>query len=412
MTAMAAPQTYGSTVRPVGRTGTPRYRIRQRQRIAVIGHRSPAMATVRGRGRLSSGHDARGTRGKRPSGGCRRVATAGLVVLSAGGGSDLLSTSSSGSDTTTRPPGPAPRRPPSPSTARSPSPSRSSPAPMPTFGGAPIKSASGWSPTILVAPIPTSLVGKVTFYTDGVHTLLGPAGLDLRPGGAGRLRTGLPGVDDHPPPSPGRPARRCPPPRTRPVGGHRRPGRDHAGPLPPERSRSPDLGRTDPGAEGVFATYATTGTDAGVDLVCPFFTIPSWQVAVGRVLDEQAGRGTHQRPHPGRHRGGRPRRRGRATSPPPAARRPYRGRALPPGPFRHLVRRPERGGRVVRVVDPSLCPTVLSDFEVREFPVPPGRRPPPGSTSPMGTGGTSRPTATDAGNGTSGAVPVTLRGLG
>src|SRR5580700_10924771 len=32
----------------------------------------------------------------------------------------------------------------------------------------------GWRPSILLAPIPTALVGKVEFYSDGVHTLLGP----------------------------------------------------------------------------------------------------------------------------------------------------------------------------------------------------------------------------------------------
>lgn len=33
----------------------------------------------------------------------------------------------------------------------------------------------GWQPSILLAPIPTALVGKVQFYSDGVHTLLGPS---------------------------------------------------------------------------------------------------------------------------------------------------------------------------------------------------------------------------------------------
>ena len=41
--------------------------------------------------------------------------------------------------------------------------------------GAPLES-QGWKPSILLAPIPTALVGKVEFYSDGVHTVLGPVG--------------------------------------------------------------------------------------------------------------------------------------------------------------------------------------------------------------------------------------------
>jgi hypothetical protein len=36
--------------------------------------------------------------------------------------------------------------------------------------------SDGWLPTILLAPIPTGLVGKVEFYSDGFHTVLGPTG--------------------------------------------------------------------------------------------------------------------------------------------------------------------------------------------------------------------------------------------
>jgi len=46
----------------------------------------------------------------------------------------------------------------------------------PSYGGSAIKASSGWHPSIMVAPVPTSLVGKVTFYSDGVHTLLAPSG--------------------------------------------------------------------------------------------------------------------------------------------------------------------------------------------------------------------------------------------
>src|SRR5664279_3657953 len=45
-----------------------------------------------------------------------------------------------------------------------------------TGGGGGTTSTRGWNPTILLAPIPTALVGKVEFYSDGAHTVLGPTG--------------------------------------------------------------------------------------------------------------------------------------------------------------------------------------------------------------------------------------------
>ena len=102
--------------------------------------------------------------------------------------------------------------------------------------------SQGWKPTVLLAPIPTTLVGTVEFYSDGVHTVLGPTGWSCAqtPGNLGA--TGLavypPGVPD---PS--------------------------------------ALGVPPAGAEGIFATFDTTGHARGIALVCPFFTLLKWQQA-------------------------------------------------------------------------------------------------------------------------------------
>jgi hypothetical protein len=101
-------------------------------------------------------------------------------------------------------------------------------------------SSSGWKPTILLAPIPTALVGAVEFYSDGVHIVLGPtgwscsqtttsgsvSGLAVYPGGAAR----------------------------------------------PNLTAPPAVG-----TQGIFATFTGTAHVQGVAMVCPFFLVPSWQ---------------------------------------------------------------------------------------------------------------------------------------
>ena len=87
--------------------------------------------------------------------------------------------------------------------------------------GVPLASC-GWRPSILLAPIPTALVGKVEFYTDGTHTLLGPDGWTCSQSAAAPGATGLvvfPSNDPDPPTTPTPPA----------------------------------------GTQGIFATFATTG---------------------------------------------------------------------------------------------------------------------------------------------------------
>lgn len=149
----------------------------------------------------------------------------------------------------------------------------------PAYGGVPIKSRSGWNPTILVAPVPTSLAGKVTFYTDGLHTLLGPSGWTcslVTPGASTgssssttTTTTGGFGTTTTTTTVPGDTSGQSA-------------AIDAAGATtlavyPPNDPVPPLSGAPTPGSEGIFATYATTGTPAGIQLVCPFFVIPSWQ---------------------------------------------------------------------------------------------------------------------------------------
>jgi len=229
----------------------------------------------------------------------------------------------------------------------------------PAAGGAVIKPLNGWSPTILLAPIPTSLVGKVTFYTDGVHTLLGPTGWTcglVAPGPAG----GATGSTV---------------PATTSVAGQNGAIAAQGGTTlaiyPSTTPTTPTTGTPAPGAEGIFATYATTGSDAGVDLVCPFFAIPSWQ-------SQSAGCST-AKPF------------GETTT----VLTPDVTEATDPAGVVGTLAGSGGQGAVTGVVlfpqvpsavsygsplpvaaescslsDTALCPTILSDFDVRELPVP------------------------------------------
>ena len=302
------------------------------------------------------------------------AAAAGLVVL-AGCGSSLLDTSTSttaGTTTSTAPGG----------TTATTVPVNGEVAvafPVvactdPAYGGSAVKSSSGWNPTILMAPVPTSLVGKVTFYTDGLHTLLGPTGWTCAlvtpgtspsspSGSSTTTSTGYGATTTSPTASPAATSG-----QSAAIGAK---GATTLALYPPNDPNPPTSGAPEPGAEGIFATYATTGSDAGVFLVCPFFAIPSWQSqASGCTTTKPPGELTN------------------ALTPDVTA------VADPDGVVGNLA---ASGGQttVTGVVlfpqipsaisygspiavaaescsleTPSLCATVLSDFEVREFPVP------------------------------------------
>jgi hypothetical protein len=195
----------------------------------------------------------------------------------------------------------------------------------------------GWKPSVLLAPIPTALVGKVEFYTDGTHILLGPEGWNCSswsasPGAAGLVVY----PSNNPAPAPNTPAQA--------------------------------------GDEGVFANFDTTGRTAGIAAVCPYFMIPNWQKQqakctgspptgeqaamptpdVASVTDPTGVTGTLEGsggPHP------------------------VSGVVI----FPQLVPAVTNGSSVAiaqescSLVESTLCPTVISDFEVREFPIPTGR---------------------------------------
>jgi hypothetical protein len=301
------------------------------------------------------------------------VATAGLVVLT-GCGSSLLDTSTSttaaGTPTSTGPGG----------TTTTTVPVNGEVAvafPVvactnPAYGGSAVKSSSGWNPTILMAPVPTSLVGKVTFYTDGLHILLGPSGWTCAQVTAG---TSYPGTTTTttsygtttptavpvatPAATSGQSAA---------IGAR---GATTLAVYPPNDPNPPTSGAPAPGAEGIFATYATTGSDAGVFLVCPFFAIPSWQTqSTGCTTTKPTGELTNS-----------------LTPDVTAVADPAGvvgnlaasgGQTAVSGVvlFPQIPSAISYGSPIAVAAEscsletPSLCATVLSDFEVREFPVP------------------------------------------
>ena len=120
----------------------------------------------------------------------------------------------------------------------------------------------------------------MTFYTDGLHTLLGPSGWTCALVDSRRVVVSDVGLQHHHEhrlrdarPRPPRPR----PPTSGQTAAIGAQGATTLALYPPNDPNPPTSGAPAPGAEGIFATYATTGSDAGVFLVCPFFTIPSWQ---------------------------------------------------------------------------------------------------------------------------------------
>jgi hypothetical protein len=204
-----------------------------------------------------------------------------------------------------------------------------------TSSGAPLGS-QGWKPSVLLAPVPTALVGKVEFYSDGIHTVLGPADWNC----AQELTTQpASGLIVYPP----------------------------NGPAPPV------FGPPAAGTEGVFASFDTTGHAQGVALVCPFFTVPSWQQQEAKCSPTKPQGEVASMPTPDV---------ASVTDPTGAVgslvgsggAHPVSGtvifpQVLPAVTYGSSVNVAEES---CSLVDAALCPTVLSDFDVREFPVPSG----------------------------------------
>jgi hypothetical protein len=227
-------------------------------------------------------------------------------------------------------------------------------------------SSQGWKPTILLAPIPTALVGKVQFYSDGVHTLLGPTGWNCTESVPATGAVTLAVV----------------PPGSSPTGT----GTNPTGPPPA-------------GTQGIFATFVSTGHTLGIAMVCPFFTVPSWQAEEAKCPPAKPAGEVSSMATPDV-----------ASVSDPAG---VTGNLAGSGgffPVTGVVLFPQvvpavTDGSSIDVADEScaiadagLCPTVLSDFEVREFPVPdstaisvipssrvPTSRPQPVTTAPPTT---------------------------
>jgi hypothetical protein len=198
--------------------------------------------------------------------------------------------------------------------------------------GAPL-GTEGWKPTVLLAPVPTALVGKVEFYSDGVHTVLGPVGWTCA------QTAGSPGAS----------------------------GLDVSPPGVPNPSGSIPAA----GQQGIFSIFASTGQAEGVALVCPFFTVPKWQQTEAKCTGIKPVGEQSSLPTPDV---------ASVTDPPGAAgslegsggSQPVTGTVI----FPQVVPQVTYGSPVMIAVescsltDASLCPTILADFDVREFPVP------------------------------------------
>ncbi|HEY5097949.1 MAG TPA: hypothetical protein VII46_07865 [Acidimicrobiales bacterium] len=205
-----------------------------------------------------------------------------------------------------------------------------------TASGSPLP-GQGWKPSVLLAPIPTTLVGHVEFYTDGTHTVLGPTGWACSQSTA---TTGAIGVTVYPTDSP--------PP---------------VGDTPPS-----------PGTEGVFATFDTTGRPSGAALVCPYFSIPQWQQQEADCTGSPPSGEQSAMPTPDV-----------ASVTDPSGVTGTLDGSGGPDVVTGVVIFPQvtpavTDGSPITVaeescslVDSALCPTVLTDFEVREFPVPTSR---------------------------------------
>ncbi len=192
----------------------------------------------------------------------------------------------------------------------------------------------GWKPSILLAPIPTALVGKVEFYSDSVHILLGPVGWSCA---QTRASDGTRGLVVYPANNP----------------------------------NPPVDGTPAPGTEGIFATFDDTGNTAGIALVCPFFTMPAWQQQQANCAPNKPAGEQSSMPTPDV-----------ASVTDPAgvvgSLESSGGQNAVTGTVIFPQDEPAvTDGSSVDVAeescslpDTTVCPTVLSDFDVREFPVP------------------------------------------
>jgi hypothetical protein len=231
------------------------------------------------------------------------------------------------------------------------------------FGGP--TSSSGWKPTILLAPIPTALVGAVEFYSDGFRTVVGPTGWSCSQTTTSGSVTGLAVYP--------------------------------AGATHPNLTAPPAAG-----TQGIFATFSGTAHIQGVAMVCPFFLVPNWQAQEAKCGAAKPNGETTAVATPDVV----------SVSDPPGV----TGNLTGSGGFYAVtgvvifpqVMPAVTNGSNVNVAEEScaigtvaLCPTILSDFEVREFPAPTASspvaisptRPSPTTTAPTTPTTPTAPTA-------------------
>ena len=146
------------------------------------------------------------------------------------------------------------------------------------------------------------------------------------------------------------------------------------------------------GDEGIFATFDTTGRPSGIAAVCPFFAIPQWQQQEANCSGNPPNGEQSALPTPDL---------ASVTDPTgvtgtlqgSGGAHPVTGVVI----FPQLVPAVTNGSPVAiaeescSLVAATLCPTVISDFEVREFPVPASRgtsgpRSGPAPTPPVAPG--------------------------
>jgi hypothetical protein len=212
----------------------------------------------------------------------------------------------------------------------------------------------------------------LTFYSDGVHILLAPTGWtcalvqrDASGQGTSTTTTTLANGD----------STTTTTPLGVPTSGQgaaiSAEGSTTLAVYPSNAPNPPTTGPPATGTEGVFATWATTGSNAGVDLVCPFFAIPSWQSqSAGCSTTKPAGELTNVLT---------PDVIAVADLPGVAGSLAASGGQLAASGvvlFPQIPSAISYGSPIAVAVEScvlsttSLCPTVLSDFEVREFPTP------------------------------------------
>jgi hypothetical protein len=187
-----------------------------------------------------------------------------------------------------------------------------------TESGGPI-----WLPTQLTAQIPPALKSKVELYSTGTNTVLAPAGwvcsaLEATDGGTSLV-------------------------------------------VSPPGQASSQAGASAPNSSNVTALFDYTGHGPGMDLVCPYFPPPDPQSYSGCSTSLPAGQTT--KPITADILS-------ISTAPTAKQSRPSTGVLIYPKVRNYENTSVDIAEETCTLSTPSLCPTLLSDFAIRDFPIP------------------------------------------